>query len=109
MEINTPSPQFLQLINQIFDLEKKVGKMENGRSIARNINRMKHLVEEMGYQYHNPIAEPYNDTRTDCDATLSGNGSNNLMITEVIKPMISVEVMGMRQIVQKAVVIVEGN
>ncbi|MFK7946068.1 MAG: hypothetical protein AB8G11_00645 [Saprospiraceae bacterium] len=101
-----PSP-WLQIINQIFDMEKKLEKMDNTRSIERNIRRIKSQLEEMNIEYLNPIGQRYNETRTDVTATISGRSSNNLIITEVIKPIIVQKVGNMHQIIQTGVVIVE--
>lgn len=103
---NVPS-QLLQVLNQVFDMERKMAKMDNARSLQRNIKRIKSQFEEMNLQYHNPVGERYDETRTDCEATISGSSSNKLVITEVIKPIITIRLEGMQHIVQKAVVIVE--
>jgi hypothetical protein len=42
------------------------------------------LESDGGLVYHNPIGEPYNETRTDIEASISGNSADNLIITEVI-------------------------
>jgi hypothetical protein len=61
----------------------------------------------MDLEYLNPIGERYNETRTDVTATISGSSSRNLVITEVIKPIIVQRVGNVQQIVQVGVVIVE--
>ena len=101
--------QQLQILNQLFDMEKKLEKMDNVRSLARNMRRIKGLFEELGLTLHNPLGEFYAETRTDCEATISGTSSENLVIKEVIKPIISMNIDGLPHIVQKAVVIVEGS
>lgn len=102
-------PQLLQIINQLFDLEKKVELMKEGRTLQRNIRRMKAQFEDLGYAYRNPIGERYDETRTDCQATISGNSTKKLRITEVIKPIITKKIDNVPMIVQQAVVIVEGR
>jgi hypothetical protein len=104
IKIETP---WLQIINQIFDMEKKLDKMSDGRTLERNIRRIKSQLSEMNLEYLNPIGERYNETRTDVTATISGNSSRNLVITEVIKPIIVQRVGNVQQIVQVGVVIVE--
>lgn len=98
----------VNLINQLFDLEKKI-EDENSDKILRNIKRMRRYLEEAGWNYHNPIGENYDETRTDCDADIAGESSENLVITEVIKPIIfQKESMG-NMIVQKGVVIAQAK
>ncbi len=103
------APQQLQILNQLFDMEKKMEKLEGSRSLARNMRRIKGLYEEMGLTIHNPLNETYSETRTDCEATITGISAENLVIKEVIKPIITENIDGLPHIVQKAVVIVEGS
>ena len=84
---------YLDLVNQIFEIEKKATNIKEDNSIQRNINKINGLLEEgffkdVGLTYHNPLVENYTDTRTDCEATISGTGVENLEIIEVIKPII---------------------
>ncbi|MEL6675025.1 MAG: hypothetical protein AAFR61_22650 [Bacteroidota bacterium] len=99
--------QLVQILNQIFEIEKKARHMPEGRKLDRNLRRLKASLEELGLAYHDPFGEAYNETRTDCEASISGKATDRLVITEVIKPIIHQEVDGYRQLVQRAVVIVE--
>jgi len=101
------SSQWLQIINQIFDMEKRLSSIENSRPLERNIRRIKSQLAEMNIEYLNPIGERYSETRTDVEATISGNSTRNLMITEVIKPIIVQRNGNVQQIIQTGVVIVE--
>jgi hypothetical protein len=94
--------QHLRIINQVFDIERKSAQ---NAAILRHIERIRNTFEEMGYQIHNPSGEPYNETRTDCEASIAGSKVDNLMVAEVIKPIVR------RQgvIIQKGVVIVESK
>jgi hypothetical protein len=121
-KVSIKVPQaYLDFINQIFEIEKKVLGIKEENSIQRNINKIKWILEEeffrgsstIGLSYHDPLGENYSDTRTDCEATISGVGVENLRIIEVIKPIIfySYQENGrvMKVIIQPAVVIVESN
>lgn len=103
-----PTP-ILQIVNQVFDMEKKLEKGNAPTSIKRNIRRIKSSLEDMGIHYHNPIGEAYKETRTDVEATISGNFSHRMFITEVIKPIITKREGNLQQIVQNGVVIVEAK
>jgi len=82
---------------------------------------MKGIMEEeffkgtstIGLSYLNPLGESYNDTRTDCEATIAGTEVENLEIIEVIKPIIFYAYQEndktMKIIVQPAVVIVQSK
>ena len=95
------------LINQIFEIENKVKQENLDDKFERNFNRIKQTFEDEGYTYHNPIGEKYTETRTDCEASISGNLGNNLQIVQVIKPIIHRHENGATTIVQKGIVIVE--
>jgi hypothetical protein len=110
----------LDLINQLFEVEKKVNSLDEQNSIGRNLEKLKSLLEaglfnmsgsmdKIGFVYHNPLGEEYSETRTDCDATISGSNTDNLTIVEVIKPIIRYKSGPMTTIVQKAVVIVQSK
>jgi hypothetical protein len=107
--------QYLFLLNQIFEIEKKVDKLQETNSIQRNIERIKEffekdaLTEGQGLFYHNPLGEKFDETRTDCEATISGNGHDNLVIIEVIKPIIYAKYGQSQMISQKGIVIVQSN
>ena len=96
-KVTVKVPQaYLDFMNQIFEIEKKAANLKEENSIQRNLNKMKGILEEeffkgsstIGLTYHNPLGESYSDTRTDCEATISGTGVENLEIVEVIKPII---------------------
>ena len=64
-------------------------------------------VVACGFSYRNPLGEAYNETRTDCDASIAGGSAENLVITEVIKPIVWLSLNGQpSSIVQQAVVVV---
>jgi len=107
---------YLDILNQMFEIEKKAGQVEEPNSIYRNINRLKEIFQSeipnilgssTGLAYVNPIGEDYNETRTDCEANIAGTGTDNLKITEVIKPIIYHHDGGIKRLVQKGVVVVE--
>ncbi len=94
--------QLLRIINQVFEIERK---STQNAPILRHIDRIRNTFDEMGFQIHNPSGEPYNETRTDCEASIAGAKMENLIVAEVIKPIVR------RQgiIIQKGVVIVENK
>ncbi len=93
-KVTVKVPQaYLDLVNQIFEIERKATNIKEDNSIQRNIIKINGLLEEgffkdVGLTYHNPIGESYTDTRTDCEATIAGAEVENLEIIEVIKPII---------------------
>lgn len=121
-KVTVKVPQaYLDFMNQIFEIEKKASNLKEENSIQRNINKMKGIMEEeffkgtttIGLSFHNPLGESYTDTRTDCEATISGTSVENLEIIEVIKPIIFYTYQEndktLKVIVQPAVVIVQSK
>lgn len=92
----------IEIINQLAVLEDKT---INSEELTRPFNRIKLALEEMGYTYSSPVNEPYKETRTDLEATITGDSTVNLTITKVIKPIIIKD----GQMIQRAVVIVESK
>ena len=121
-KVTVKVPQaYLDFMNQIFEIEKKAANLKEENSIQRNLNKMKGILEEeffkgsstIGLTYHNPLGESYSDTRTDCEATISGTGVDDLEIIEVVKPIIFYAYQEnekvIKVIVQPAVVIVQSK
>lgn len=104
---------YLTILNQIFEIENKLKKIQEQNSIQRNIDRLKDFFESealsdgQGLQFYNPIGENYDETRTDCEASISGASHENLEIIEVLKPIIYAKVGNSKMVIQKAVVIVQ--
>jgi hypothetical protein len=95
------------IINQLFELENKLKQEQIADKFERNFIRIKQTFEEDGYTYHNPIGEKYTETRTDCEASITGSLGNNMKIVQVIKPIIHQLENGKSSILQKGIVIVE--
>src|ERR1035437_2259764 len=106
---------YLTILNQIFEIENKLAKIQEQNSIQRNIDRLKDffatdaLSDDQGLEYHNPIGERYNETRTDCEANISGASHENLEIIEVLKPIIYAKIGNSKIVIQKAIVIVQSK
>lgn len=93
----------LQILNQIFDAQKKC-ESENAVKTKRNLDRMQRIIEqEMNWKVHVPTGESYNETRTDCEATIM-EGSKANRIADTLKPL--VHSLTENKIIQKAVVLV---
>ncbi|MEM9985913.1 MAG: hypothetical protein AAF804_12555, partial [Bacteroidota bacterium] len=67
-----PISPYLTIINQIFDLQKKVQDLSQAKSLGRNLTRMQGAVTELGFVWHDPTGENYDETRTDCEASIVG-------------------------------------
>jgi hypothetical protein len=101
--------ELIKIINQVFEMEKKVAAKPEMGSLQRNIDRIKTALEEMGLTYHNPAGEKYNETRTDCDASITGELKKDMVIADVVKPVIFETGGSGKIIIQKAVVLVQNK
>ena len=99
----------VHIINQLFELQSKIRESGAAQSFERNFNRLFTIFEEDGYIIQDPTGEVYTETRTDCEASISGRMGSKMRITRTIKPIIYQKRDGSVQLLQKAVVIAENN
>lgn len=105
MEIKIEKP-LLRLLNQVFELERKIIRLQDSESAQRQVRRMKELFEEdFHLTYEDPTGQPFNETRTDVESHLSGQTVDNLVIVETLKPVIRIAHGPTSVIVQKGIVI----
>ncbi len=107
--MNEHQSALLRIINQAFEMEKKMQKQEALQPLQRNLERMLLAIEEMGYRLHNPAGEQYDEQRTDYEVNISGDANNKLYITEVLKPAVYLIEQNKPFLVQKAVVIADNR
>ena len=109
---------FLDMLNQVFEIEKKLEQITESNSIHRNLRRLKTTFESSlpifnspgaGFVIQNPMGEAYDETRADCEASIAGDATEDLVIIDVIKPIIHFQKEGHSQIVQKGVVVVKSK
>lgn len=102
----------LDVINEIYEIEKKQQKIQESNSIKRNITNIYTILnniyaDKSGIYIHNPMGEKYDVTRYDCDASIAGESTNNLVIVDVIKPIVSIKINDRTKIIQRGVVVVK--
>ena len=97
----------IQLINQIVEIRQKISEEKLDKKFERNFNRIFSAFEEKGFICQYPLGEKYNETRTDCDATIIGKESSDMIIVQVIKPVIYKKNAAGPMLVQKGIVMVE--
>ena len=99
----------LHIINQLFEMQAKIKEKGISKDFERNFTRLFTVFEEEGYIIQDPTGESYSETRTDCEASISGRMSSKMTITRTVKPIIYQKKDGGVQMLQKAVVIAENN
>ena len=112
MEIKFQIPKsILVALNQLYEIEQKIEKSGDQANLQRNVSKMKDAFAEFGLAYEDPMGQPFKETRTDLEATISGVGTENLVVVEVIKPIIRATLREgsgeFSKIVQQGIVVVE--
>jgi hypothetical protein len=74
---------------------------------------MHDAFNELGFTYEDPMGQPFNETRADLEATISGSRTEDLIVVDVIKPIIRAVLRDgpgeLSKVVQKGIVIVESR
>ena len=126
MEMQIPK-SILTILNQLYELEQKLKRQDDPANLSRNVDKMKDAFAEeglpawdagggqdrVGLAYEDPMGQSFKETRTDLEATISGSGTENLVVVEVIKPIIRAIFRDgtgeFSRVVQKGVVVVESR
>ena len=99
----------LGLLNNLFEIEKKIEMSSEHSNLKRNVDRMKELLADQKVFFENPMGERFSETRTDLEATITGTGTDDLRVIDVIKPIIRVGDRALSRVVQKGIVVVEST
>jgi hypothetical protein len=99
----------LNTLNHLFDIERKLALHGDTASIGRNVERIKDTFAAERLFYENPMGQPFNETRVDLDASISGESVDNLVVTEVVKPIIRAGTTEFSQVIQKGIVVVKSK
>src|SRR5688500_15861129 len=78
----------LGLLNNVFDIERKLTIHGDPGNALRNVEQLKALLAEEGLFFKAPMGQVFQETRTDLEANISSTGTNDLMVVEVIKPIV---------------------
>lgn len=103
-------PALLMLtLNHIYDMERKLTLHGDGAGIQRNVERIKDSFAAEKLFYEDPMGQAFSETRTDLDASIAGQSTQNLVVTEVIKPVIRFGDHNYSRVVQKGIVVVRSK
>ncbi|MDR1682304.1 MAG: hypothetical protein LBS25_02795 [Candidatus Symbiothrix sp.] len=97
----------VQLINQLLEIKQKIAQEKLESKFERNFNRIFSIFEEAGYLIQYPMGEKYSETRSDYEAAIIGQESNNMVVSQVIKPVIYRKTADSANLLQKGIVVVE--
>lgn len=98
---------YIQILSQVAEIRQKITRLNLLPEFERNFNRIFSLFENEGLVCKYPMGERYRDTRTDCEASVSGKPGKNMVVTKVLKPIVHEKSGNEMVLVQKGVVIVE--
>jgi hypothetical protein len=110
--------KIFNLLDQLFAIEQKLEVIKEPNRIGKNISKIKDIVENIyetpsqpntGFIYDNPIGENYVETRTDLEVSIAGESTENLIITEVIKPIIRFKSNDRKLLARNGVAVVESK
>jgi len=93
-------------LNQMYYLEQRLRREEIPADVHRPVERMREFLSDLGFRARVPLGEPFDECRTDCQATVAGATTDGLVIAEVIKPAVWRCESGQETLIQRAVVIV---
>jgi hypothetical protein len=103
-------PKFvIPVLNNLCDIDRKLSLHGDPGNIRRNVERIRETIEEIKVFYEDPMGQSFSETRTDLEATITGEGSDNLKVVEVMKPIIRVGDRNFSRVVQKGIVIVQSE
>jgi len=99
----------LGILNNLCDIEKKLDTYGDSSNVRRNVERIKELLEDEQLFFENPLGEKFTETRTDLEATITGEGTEKLYVVEVIKPIVRYGTKKFSVVVQKGIVVVQSK
>ena len=103
-------PKFLlTILNNLYDIQRKASKDSDPHNILRNVEKITESLIEQQIYFEDPLGQPFSETRTDLEATIAGSNLENLIVVEVIKPIIRVGNSQISTVVQKGIVVVESR
>lgn len=100
---------FLVFLNNLSEIERKLALNGDPGNAKRNVERIKDAFETEKLFYEDPLGQKFNETRTDLDAMITGNGADNLVVVEVMKPIIRYGDHQYSRVIQKGIVVVESK
>lgn len=99
----------LQTLNNIYDVERKLSVHGDPGNIRRNIERIKEAFESERVFYEDPMGQSFSETRIDLEASITGTATEDLVVVEVIKPVVRYGERALSRVVQKGIVVVKSK
>lgn len=94
-------------LNNLFEMEKKLKANGDPSRLLRNIERVKEAFAEEQLFFEDPTGQDFRITRADLEANIAGPDGDDLVVKDVIKPIIRWGREEFSMVIQKGIVIVE--
>jgi hypothetical protein len=59
--------------------------------------------------YEDPMGQSFNETRTDLDASIAGTDTEDLVVVQVVKPIVRAGARSHSRVIQRGMVVVEAR
>jgi hypothetical protein len=106
----TEAPKWvLSVLNNLYEIERKLRLHGDPANVQRNVDRIKTEFAGEGIFYEDPMGQAFKETRTDLEAQIAGRGTNDLVVVEVIKPIVRHGDVSFSTVVQKGIVVVKSK
>jgi len=100
----------LRTLNNLYDIDRKLRIYGDAGNAIRNVEQIKEVfMESLQLFCEDPSGQKFSETRADLEASIAGIGTENLVVVEVIKPILRLGSQAYSQVVQKGVVIVKSQ
>ena len=99
----------LVVLNSLYEIGRKLEVHGDPGHAKRNVDRIKEEFQQQSWIIEDPLGQPFKETRTDLEATIVGESTENLVVTEVIKPVIRLVNGPVSRVVQKGIVVVQNK
>lgn len=109
-----------KVLNGVYQTRKRLARIAGTDAAERSLDSVQEAFEceypmpNVGFVITDPTGEKYSDTRSDVQASLSGDSNTNLKIVDTLKPIISMRTTTLDGattsiIIQQGVVVVRGD
>jgi hypothetical protein len=99
----------LQTLNNLYDIERKLHMHGDPGNAQRNVARIKDAFGSENIFYEDPMGQKFNETRTDLEASIAGSRVEDLVVIEVIKPIVRFGEQAFSRVIQRGIVIVKSS
>ena len=99
-----------KILNSLYHVERAMaGDPAIAQRYKRYVERMKNIIREQGWFFEDPDGQRFSETRNDLEASIAGDSVDDLVVVDVIKPIIRRGDEKESQVVQRGVVVVEAR